>query len=147
MRLRLILLLLALGMSVPAQAAPAAVGFWWTEDHRGVIEIAPCGDGLCGRIVGQDDIHDTQGRIPVDVHGMPHCGLQILRGAAAEPGHWAGWITNPESGKNWHCEFWLAADGSLRLRGYVLVELFGETQVWPRFTGSVTADCRISPPS
>ncbi len=29
------------------------VGLWLTENHEGVIRIAPCGQNLCGNIVGE----------------------------------------------------------------------------------------------
>jgi uncharacterized protein (DUF2147 family) len=148
MRLRLTLLLASLAAlaSIPqTHAAPSPQGLWWVEDRSGIIEIAPCAEGICGRIVGQPNIRDENGKIPVDIHGVPHCGLTILHAAATdEPGHYNGLITNPDDGSNWHCEIWLDADGNLRLRGYVFVKLLGKTQTWSRFQGTVAADCSIT---
>jgi uncharacterized protein (DUF2147 family) len=142
MRLRLILLLACL--SAPALAQGSPEGNWWTEDRSGVIAITPCREGLCGRIVGQPNIRDANGRIPLDVNGVPHCGLTILRGApTGEEGVFRGTITNPDDGKIWHCEFWLGADGQLRLRGYVLLPLLGQTQAWTKFTGHLAKDCSL----
>lgn len=142
MRLRLILLLASFSLPALAQGSPE--GMWWTEDRSGVIAIAPCELGLCGRIVGQPSIKDADGKIPVDIHGVPHCGLTILHGTLTEDaGRFRGTITNPDDGKDWHCEFWVADDGNLRLRGYVLLPLLGQTQTWPPFTGHVAADCSL----
>lgn len=147
--MRLILLLAGLAvpvLTVSAYAAPSPVGKWLTEDRSGVIEIAPCGEGLCGRIVGQDKITDAQGRPTVDAHGQPHCGLLILRAdTQTEPGHWSGVITDPDDGSDWKCQFWVDEGGSLRLRGYVLIPLLGQTQTWPAFHGSVAPNCAITP--
>jgi uncharacterized protein (DUF2147 family) len=154
MRLRLILAFLALAVLGPALLGPvrpalaaqqSPQGLWWTEGHDGVIGIAACGDALCGRIVGQIEPQDEQGRRPVDVHGKLLCGLTILHGKpASEPGHWSGVITNPEDGRDWESEFWMGDDGSLRLRGYLLVPAFGQTQIWTKFEGRVEADCSIT---
>jgi len=128
-----------------ALAQPSPLGRWWTQDHDGVIEISSCGQDLCGRIVGQPNIRNPDGRLPRDVHGTAECGLTILRDAAeSEAGHFRGLITNPDDGSEWHCEFWVGDDGALRLRGYIMLPLFGKTQSWPRFTGQVERDCRIN---
>lgn len=143
MRLRLILLLACL--AGPTQAATSPEGLWWTEDHSGVIGITPCNQSLCGRIVGQPSIRDSNGQVPVDVHGVPHCGLTILRGEPSDTaGHFRGIITNPDDGANWNCEFWVGDDNKLRLRGYVVFSLLGQTQIWPAFEGKVAVDCSIS---
>lgn len=155
MRLRLILALLLL--APPAWAA-SPVGLWWTEDHSGVIQIEPCGpspgqsqgqnqgQGLCGRIVGQPHPRNADGSLPLDAHGVPLCGLTILHDAepTGKDGHYRGVIVNPEDASNWNCEMWVDADGALRLRGYVLIPLLGETQTWTAFHGTVAADCAIS---
>lgn len=117
---------------------------WWTEDRSGVIGIEPCEQGLCGRIVGQQNIRDAAGKIPVDTHGVPHCGVTIMRGAQAdEPGHYRGTITDPDDGRDWRSDFWVGGDGQLRLRGYVMLPLFGHTQPWSPFHGHVAADCSL----
>ena len=142
MRLRLILPLLC--VAATARAEPSPLGRWWTEDRSGVIEIARCGEALCGRIVGQPQPRNPDGSLPVDIHGVPHCDLTILHDATeTEPGRWRGRITDPETGQDWRCELSIAADGALRLRGYLLVPLLGQTQIWPPFQGSVKKDCTI----
>lgn len=145
MRLRLIAAGLVVSAAI-AQAAPSPIGRWLTEDRSGVIEIAPCGRQLCGRIVGQSEPRGADGRPSRDINGTPHCGLVILHGARqASEDRWDGIVTNPDDGQDWHCAFWVGADGALRLRGYVLIPLLGQTQTWPAFHGSVAADCTISP--
>ncbi len=110
-----------------------------------MIEIAPCGPALCGRIVGQPHPRNPDGNLPADAHGAPLCGLMILRDAkpTGTEGHFGGVITNPEDSSNWNCEIWVNGDGTLRLRGYVLISLLGETQTWTAFHGTVAADCTI----
>jgi uncharacterized protein (DUF2147 family) len=123
-------------------AATAATGLWLVEDRNGVIAIERCASGdLCGRLVwfvpGPKDIDKP----PFDGHnpdpalrGRPLCGLALMGGfkptGAREWG--GGWIYDPESGDTYHARMALEQDGRLRLRGYVGIPLFGETQTWTR---------------
>ncbi len=147
MRLRLILPLL-LALSAGAHAAPPSptspVGRWWTEDRDGVIDIAPCGQGLCGRIIGENQPHDANGKSSMSDQGATYCGLTILR-LTKKPNsnRWFGTITNPDNNTVWQCEVWVGDDGFVHLRGYVLLTLLGQTQVWQPFHGSLAADCVI----
>ncbi len=140
------------GMAWAGAAERSVVGLWWTQDHEGVISIAPC-DGsrvesaatvMCGSIVGQAVPVLPDGSVPRNIHGVPHCGLRILHDARPEPDDvWRGRITDPTDGTDWQCEFHVEG-GVLRLRGYVLVTLLGQTQTWTAFHGTATADCHLS---
>jgi uncharacterized protein (DUF2147 family) len=135
-------LLLAAAATQAMAATPSPIGRWMLEDGDGVIEIAPCPAGLCGRLVGLGGA--GRGEPPaIDWQGRPRCGLTILEAAQSEPGRWDGRITNPEDGTSWHCAFWVDEAGRLNLRGYVLVPLLGQTQVWTRHTGALGTDCTI----
>ena len=116
------------------------MGAWTTQDGNGVIVIAPCGDALCGRIVG---IRRAAGEpIPRDVHGNSQCGLTILKNErATADGDWLGEITDPRSGKTYGAKLWLDMHGNLRVRGFLGVPLLGETQTWRRFTGTIADGC------
>jgi uncharacterized protein (DUF2147 family) len=133
-----------------AQARPATpAGTWLTEDQRGVIAIAPCGNGLCGRIVGMADAA-SDGKPSVDFQGRPQCGLEIIHKLTpGDPGEWRGTITNPENGKNYGARLTMDPSGGLRLRGFLQVPLvgsaLGSTQLWTPYTGTVTPDCRMVP--
>ncbi len=125
----------------PSLAQPIA-GNWLTEDGEGVIAIAPCPGGLCGRIVGIGDFGPTG--TPRDWQGRPQCGLQIINDLVqAEPGLWAGTITNPEDGRVYQARLSRDPDGRLRLRGYLGIPLFGATQFWRPYAGGLAADCRM----
>jgi hypothetical protein len=137
--------LLAAALMVAQPAAEPVEGLWLTQDREGVIEIAPCaGAGaLCGRIVGQAEPLLADGTRPMDVHGVPHCGLVILHDARkAEDGRWHGRITDPDDGSDWSCVIWVEG-GALHLRGYLLVPLLGQTQIWHPYGGHVSRDCHM----
>jgi uncharacterized protein (DUF2147 family) len=127
-----------------ARAVPATSpqGYWLTEDRGGIVQIHPCGDALCGTIVGLTDwpAHGTK----VDVHGNPQCHLTLLAGLREEDdGRWHGTITNPEDGRTYSAEVWVPADGLMRLRGYIGLPLFGSTQLWPPYHGATRQDCHF----
>jgi uncharacterized protein (DUF2147 family) len=129
----------------PAAAAPAPVGRWLTEDRGGVIEIFPCAAALCGRIVGMTEPLRPDGKPQTDSAGQPKCGLTILHDAIeTEPGQWSGRITDPDDGSDWHCVLSVDAQGRLHLRGYVLLPLLGQTQIWTPYSGRLGADCRMA---
>ncbi len=137
-------LLLALAAPAYAAPAPALLGTWMTEDRQGVVRIEPCGDAYCGRVVGISDFPKGGLR---DLHGTPQCGLVILHDLRpGDDGRRHGSITNPDDGKTYSTILWVAPDGDMRLRGYVGLPLFGSTQHWPRFAGTLTPDCHFSRP-
>jgi uncharacterized protein (DUF2147 family) len=141
----LLLCLTATLLKIPtAAAAPDFAGLWLTQDHTGVIEIARCGEGFCGRIVGMAQTRNDDGSIPLDSKGQPLCGLTILTAAMpTNSGESEARITNPDDGKVYNSLLWVDAEGRLHLRGYVLTPLLGETQIWTRYVGQTGPDCQM----
>lgn len=130
------------GSPVSAQQA-SPVGTWLTESGHGVVEIAECGDALCGRIVGID--REPGEAMPTDVKGRSQCGLTILADAKPEgTGTWLGEITDPRDGATYHAKLWVDDRGDLHLRGFIGISLFGSTQVWHPFTGHLAAECMLA---
>jgi uncharacterized protein (DUF2147 family) len=128
----------------PAQQAPV-YGQWLTENRRGVIEFFPCADKLCGKLVwmiepvrdGKPAIDDQNPKR--ELRQQPLCGLTLLGDfRETEPRHWEdGWIYNPDNGKRYHATITLESENQLRLRGYIGIPLFGESQHWTRADGSL----------
>jgi len=129
--------------SLGAARADDPVGMWSTEDGGGVIAIAPCGDALCGRIVG---IARAPGEpMPKDVRGAPQCGLTIIaHEKPAGDGTWLGDITDPRTGRTYGAKIWLDESGNLRLRGFVGTPLLGQTQIWRPFSGHLKGMCEFA---
>lgn len=140
------LLVAALGLAAPtAGAAPTGspIGLWLVPDGDGVIEIDPCGGGLCGKIVGVTPANNQPPGQVLAKDGRPLCQRTILQAPnQASAGVWSGIIVNPNDDSQWNCEFWAEEDG-LHLRGYVVLPLLGQTQLWKRLVGHVGPDCRI----
>jgi uncharacterized protein (DUF2147 family) len=136
----------SVAVTVAAQASPThnPLGRWLTANGHGVVEIAPCGDTLCGRIVGIDRAPTEP--MPTDVDGRPQCGLTIIHNERRlADGIWRGAVTDPRDGRTYHAELWVDDDDNLHLRGYLGIPLLGETQIWHRYTGALTADCGLVP--
>ena len=139
-----LLMLIAALVAAPARAAepPPVLGAWLTPDGDGVVAIEPCGDALCGRIVGVT--RDPGDPEPTDVHGAPQCGLTIISDEHPDgDGTWLGDITDPRTGNTYGAKLWLGEDGNLRLRGFVGLPFLGETQTWHPFKGRLAQHCEI----
>ena len=134
-------LLLAFGAAWPGAArARSPVGYWFTEDRGGIVQVHACGESLCGTIVGLRD-WPADGKL-LDWDGTPRCHFTLLRRLRLQDdGRWHGTVTNPEDGRTYTAEVWVPEDGMLRLRGYVGLPLFGSTQRWPASPGGAKADC------
>ncbi len=128
-----------------ASAAPSQSmqGEWLTASGHGVVQIARCGDQLCGRIVGIDRAAGEP--MPTDVEGRPQCGLTIISADKADPRDaWRGEITDPRDGASYQTRLSMDERGNLRLRVFIGIPELGVTQIWHRFTGHLAADCRIA---
>ena len=127
---------LALAPLSAAAAAPSVAGLWRTDDGSAVVEIAACGQQLCGRIArvlaSGPDVPRTDVNNPDRARRTrPLVGLQILSGFAAGPNAWEGGRAyDPKSGRSYDASLRLNADGSLRVTGCVL--LFCRSVRWTR---------------
>ncbi len=124
-----------------AEPAKGPVGLWLDESGRAGIAIAPCGSKLCGTITWLKIPLDPRGKPKRDVHNAdpalrdrPICGLQMLSGFAADDADaWAGGVIyDPQGGKIYSATLRLQPDGTLRVRGYVGIPLFGRSEIWTR---------------
>jgi uncharacterized protein (DUF2147 family) len=136
--------LVSAGVSAGVSGRPSSpVGNWSTENGRGVVAIEPCGDALCGRIVGID--RDPTEPMPTDVSGRSQCGLTIIRNQKpTADGSWVGEITDPRDGRTWQATLWVDENGNLHLRGFIGIPLLGATQIWRPFGGHLTAQCGLT---
>jgi len=126
------------------------VGSWITPDDKAVVEIYQQDGQYFGKFVslkeplyavGHEDGLD--GQVKVDrknpdaaQHEQPIIGLVMLNGmnySGEKKGkhNWkGGTIYDPGNGKAYKCTIKLNADGTLDLRGYIGISLFGRTQTW-----------------
>jgi uncharacterized protein (DUF2147 family) len=136
-----ILLLLVPAMRTGAASTASPLGRWITEGGTSHVEIYSCGAWLCGRIawlkepIGRDGKRKRDSKNPDRARrGQTIEGLTFLWNfAAAAPGEWdGGRVYNPLDGDTYRARMRMLPDGRLELRGYVLLPLFGGSQLWER---------------
>ena len=138
---RFLLLVAALLLALPASAqSPTPVGVWMHPNERIKVEIAPCDDVLCGKIVWLSRPDDSEGLPRVDsLNADPALRTRFLWALtvlhdlrAASKRTWDGKIYNPDDGRDYSAILSIQDDGSLRMRAYVLLPLLGRTLIWKR---------------
>jgi uncharacterized protein (DUF2147 family) len=119
-------------------------GFWLSENQRAVIEIVPCGESACGKTVWLQEPLNGDGQPKTDdnntdeeLRGRMLCGVELISNFQnVKPGAWSGGaVYSPRDGKTYAASMELRGDDTLELRGYLLLPLFGQTQVWTREPG------------
>ncbi|MEE4239014.1 MAG: DUF2147 domain-containing protein [Anderseniella sp.] len=122
-----------------AQLSEAALGVWADEDGEAWIEIAPCQDKLCGRIVWLKEPLDETGQPHTDksnpdpaLQPRPILGLTIMAGLQpnAEQTYLEGQVYNSRNGKIY--DVYLTPRGQTMDVEGCLVKYVCLTQRWTR---------------
>ncbi|MGW8203938.1 DUF2147 domain-containing protein [Sphingomonas bisphenolicum] len=119
---------------MPAQAAQPVTGRWATVDGKAIVQIAPCGRHLCGKI--EKIVKPTPGRPQTDIknpdaalRSKPLVGLALLTGFEDAGDQWKGTIYDPESGKSYTSKLTRNGDGTLKVQGCI-ASFLCKTQTW-----------------
>ncbi len=129
--------------SAPSAASvPSPVGRWKTFDDRtgkarGIVDIREENGKLYGTV---ESLIDPPAPNPTcylcsgDLKDKPVVGMQVLSGLQNEGNQWTGGqVLDPETGKSYRVSIMLENGGKkLRMRGYILMPMFGRTQHWTR---------------
>ncbi|MGD0585273.1 MAG: DUF2147 domain-containing protein [Oryzomonas sp.] len=150
MRKRMLLLftLLLMTATTAFAAGPDGIlGIWRTEREESKVEIARCGDKICGTIVWlknptySDSREGLVGTPLIDrknidpaLRSRTVLGMRILEGfTAMDETTWGnGTCYDPKSGKTYRGKMHLLTPDRLELRGYIGIPLFGRSAVWTR---------------
>lgn len=104
-----------------AQAADLS-GFWSTQSSGGVVEIAPCGDVVCGRLVRSPflridpTLRDWRNR-DAALRTRPLLGLTILSAFKGGPTAWTGGeVYNPDKGRTYAGSMELLSPDTLKVK-------------------------------
>lgn len=128
-------------LATDSSAATTPVGRWYAEGGAAQVEVEPCGDALCGRVVWLRSPYDENGCTMSDrynpdraLRGRPMIGIDILSGLRpVAEGTWdGGTIYDPTSGRTYQCTASIDGDDRLRVRGYVGFHILGRTTTWIR---------------
>lgn len=119
-------------------ASPDAVpGKWQTPTRHGVVEIARCGDSICGHLLESDgiradaDLRDVNNK-DASKRTRRVKGLAMLGDFTRNDGKWSGgWVYNAEDGGTYKATITPTGPNSLKLKGCIVWPLC-KTQVWTR---------------
>ena len=111
------------------------------------VMLEDCGSKVCGSLYWLKKPLFANGLPKRDKHNpneslrdRPLCGLQILTGF--QPANDALWqdgeIYNPDDGLTFSSTMKLSPEGTLKIRGYVGISLFGKTLEWVRPAEEIT---------
>jgi uncharacterized protein (DUF2147 family) len=123
----------ALSTKYPAEGI---LGEWLTEDKKGHVRVTQQKDGTYIGIL----TWAAAGAPPKDVNNKDPklrdrlmLGIVLMWHLRYDDGEYVdGSIYNPENGDTYTMKADLLSRDSLKLRGYVGVPLFGESQIWSR---------------
>ncbi|WP_454715222.1 DUF2147 domain-containing protein [Caulobacter segnis] len=131
--------LIAAALTLVSGSAFAAdvTGLWATPGNGGQVEIAHCGNSLCGKLVTSDHIKTDPTRKDAKnkdeaQRGRPLKNLQMLYDFTGGPTKWTGGkVYNPEDGGTYSGTIELLSDKELKLKGCIVAPLC-KTQKWTR---------------
>ncbi len=124
-----------------APSGRSIAGEWITEDGNAIIEIVQSDSLYDGTIIWAQK-EGLPGDSLRDIHNpdssrrtAPIVGLRILKDFRADGGGtWSdGSVYDPESGNTYRGTITMVDSTTLRLRGYILLPLFGRTTIWTRW--------------
>jgi uncharacterized protein (DUF2147 family) len=111
--------------AIPAQAAAPITGRWVTQSKDGVVEIAPCGAALCGKLVkflvnppagpGAKDLNNPDKKL----RNRTILGMTILTGFKADGDEYKGQIYDPKSGRTYRSVVYKGKSGNLVVKGCI----------------------------
>lgn len=112
--------------------APMA-GTWLTQSGNLEVEIAACGQALCGKI---SKVLDTSS----DASATPLLGKTIMEGfTAGNNATWSGRIFNRGDGQTYLCQMRMTSQSELEVTPYKEKPEQGRTQVWTRVSSAAIA--------
>jgi uncharacterized protein (DUF2147 family) len=115
-------------------AAASINGRYKTKEKDAVIEFAPCGGFICGRIskylktppngVDQKDINNPDKKL----RSRKLLGTAIIYGLKEDGDKWRGTIYDPRNGKSYRSVVYLQKSGNLSVQG--CLGPICQTQIW-----------------
>ena len=136
--LKTLLLAASVSLALTGTASAADVtGVWHTAAQGGLVEVSPCGDSVCGRLVASSklaanpDLKDSLNKNPA-LRTRPLKGLVFMQGFHRDGGAWSGGqLYNPADGSTYKGGLRLAAPDRLEVTGCIVSPIC-QTQVWVR---------------
>lgn len=118
---------LALAVATPASAAPIE-GLWKNPIGSAIIDVAPCGNALCGKVVWAS----ARGQREVAKNTSHVVGTTVLTGVRPKGSGWAGKLYIPDDNIHVSARLQLLNADQLKLTGCGLAGLICRSQIWTR---------------
>ncbi len=126
-----------LGADVAAPPSPL-IGRWRTEKRNGIVELAPCGSAICGKVLdgaplrANPDQRDVRNR-DAALRARRVMGLRVLEGFTGGPRTWTGGpMYDPDTGDGASSGYLtLLNPDTLQVKGCIVAFLC-RTQTWTR---------------
>ena len=133
MRLAVLLAALVTGLLLATSATAQAVsprGNWIVASGNLEVAIAPCGRVMCGTVARV--IANRSMRASGSPGAPARVGDKLITNLRRDGDVYRGRIFNRENGRTYDCTVRVGADGRLEVRPYVLLAVFGRSQIWRR---------------
>lgn len=117
------------------------LGEWWTEKNEGRVRFTKDVDGTLrgtttccvpekpDRDNPATDIHNPDPKL----RGRSTVGIVIIWKLAYEHGEYSGgYVYNPRDGKTYRIAAEMIDENTVKIRGYMLIPLLGQSQIWKR---------------
>lgn len=117
------------GLAGTADANEKATGIWRLDNGKVTVKVTPCGNNLCGTVVGLKRPRDKKGRPRLDkenpnaaLRSRPVIGLTILSNMKPDgENRWNGTIYNPDDGNTYRSKMKLQNGNTMKVEGCVAV--------------------------
>jgi uncharacterized protein (DUF2147 family) len=127
MLLSLLLLGIARGAVPPADMA--LLGRWWNSDGSVAVDVARCGERLCGKVVYAEKKQQDKARRAGVAQMM---GLAVMRNfQGAGPGRWKGTVFVPERNREFRSTITRFASDQVKVEGCMFLILC-QHETWKR---------------
>jgi uncharacterized protein (DUF2147 family) len=140
----LLISLNTIGQSASSAEGDKILGVWLTGSGKAHIKITKYGENKYGgKIVWLKEPNRADGSVKKDDKNPDKnkqsntiLGLNNLLGFtyAGDKSYEGGSIYDPENGKTYKCVMTLDDDNTLKVRGYVGIQMLGRTDTWKRVT-------------
>ncbi|WP_342648530.1 DUF2147 domain-containing protein [Mucilaginibacter sp. CSA2-8R] len=122
--------LLGKAQTMTSQSGDAIIGVWQTDDHKARININRQDSVYYGRLSNAEVSIWQKAKLNLPTGFL---GINILRNFKfSGDNRWDGTIYDPKSKNTYQCYLKMNDDGTLKVRGYKGISIFGKSQVWTR---------------
>jgi uncharacterized protein (DUF2147 family) len=118
----------------PTPPGSAILGEWWTEGKEGRIRFVRADDGTYQGILvwGANPGKDVNNKDPKR-RNLSVLGSVLIWHLRYDDGEYVdGYVYNPRDGDTYRIDAELMARNALKIRGYLGIRLFGQSQTWAR---------------